>query len=691
MNLLLARTGRNYRWLLAVGLAVLVATAVTPIVLAHANLVRSDPAANAILADPPQEIRLWFSETISPEFSSAQLLDINGRPVKLTGIRVDAADPTLMILTLPDLSAGLYSVRWRVLSATDGHFTQGPLVFGVGEGINMESAVVAEPEIALPLPEILLRWLNFSGLMGLVGAVAMAYLVLKPSGHAAAVDTAIAAARRRLLVWAIGCAGLALVGGLGLLVWQISILLETLPENASVWAVSWQLLSQTRWGILWLVRQGLLLGITGLIFWLYRRSPQQTNRQSDRFVLSLLSLLLPAALVIQSLTSHAAALTPNTALAVATDALHLLAAGLWVGGLLALIVGLLPLLWRDKANFVALIKAGWKPFSALAALSVAILLATGLYNTGRQVATVDALITTLYGQMLLSKIGLVLAVGAFGLLNSMLLHPRLAAPLARLLHRPSGWTPLSLKRLPTLVLFEAGLGLLVVLATSFITATPQALGPEFELVPEDIPSMLSQTVDDVLVTFSAEPNRPGQNIFNIRAVSTRRPAPAEIARVMARFTFLDQDMGRTSVDAVEIEPGLYQVGGNYLSLAGPWQIQVVVRRLGFEDSVATFDWAVPPAGEPRPVVLSTYRLEPVLTFAAATIILLISLTVVGLRLARGRSANTLLHIQSRQLRSFQDETDLSTGMEFRTVTAFVTELRPGRLWKRQPTPREYDL
>ncbi len=113
---------------------------------------------------------------------------------------------------------------------------------------------------------------------------------------------------------------------------------------------------------------------------------------------------------------------------------------------------------------------------------------------------------------------------------------------------------------------------------------PQILSPAADL---------SQTVDDMFIKLTVNPNQAGQNIFTVRAVSQRRPPPAEVLRVILRFTYLDQDLGLTSVDMNEIEPELYLLSGNQLYLAGNWQIEVVVRRMGLEDSVARYDWFVP--------------------------------------------------------------------------------------------------
>src|SRR3990172_4607357 len=64
--------------------------------LAHATLVRSAAAANAILGSAPGEVRLWFSEAPEPRFSAVQLFDRTGQPVGGIGpLRADPSDPTL--------------------------------------------------------------------------------------------------------------------------------------------------------------------------------------------------------------------------------------------------------------------------------------------------------------------------------------------------------------------------------------------------------------------------------------------------------------------------------------------------------------------------------------------------------------------------------------------------------------------
>ena len=129
-------------------------------------------------------------------------------------------------------------------------------------------------------------------------------------------------------------------------------------------------------------------------------------------------------------------MSPHTALSVLTLALHVLAAAVWLGGLAALAVGSWPVLRRrERVPTVALLRATWAPFARLAVAAVWLLVATGVYTAGRQVASVDALVATLYGQTLAVKLGLLLLTGAFGTLTATVVHPPLAARLGRLARR----------------------------------------------------------------------------------------------------------------------------------------------------------------------------------------------------------------------------------------------------------------
>jgi hypothetical protein len=85
-----------------------------------------------------------------------------------------------------------------------------------------------------------------------------------------------------------------------------------------------------------------------------------------------------------------------------------------------------------------------------------------------------------------------------------------------------------------------------------------------------------------------------------------------VAKVILRFTYLEEDLGTVSVEAQEIDTAAYRLGGGYFSLPGRWHVDVAVRRLGVEDSIGQFEWIVPPTAVPEPVVLSDQPLRPIL-------------------------------------------------------------------------------
>jgi methionine-rich copper-binding protein CopC len=92
---------------------------------AHARLVSSDPAANAKVK-PPGQIKLHFSESLEPAFSSASLIDAAGKTVPVSK-SVGGDTITLLPLTL---KPGAYKVTWRSVGQ-DTHRLTGSFGFTV--------------------------------------------------------------------------------------------------------------------------------------------------------------------------------------------------------------------------------------------------------------------------------------------------------------------------------------------------------------------------------------------------------------------------------------------------------------------------------------------------------------------------------------------------------------------------------
>jgi methionine-rich copper-binding protein CopC len=99
---------------------------------AHAFLDHASPTVGGTMAQAPGEVRLWFTQKLEPAFSALRVLDREGRQVDKKDKQLDAADPSVMKVSLPPLPDGTYRVVWRALSV-DTHVTEGDYTFQVGK------------------------------------------------------------------------------------------------------------------------------------------------------------------------------------------------------------------------------------------------------------------------------------------------------------------------------------------------------------------------------------------------------------------------------------------------------------------------------------------------------------------------------------------------------------------------------
>ena len=96
----------------------------------HALLVRASPPKRAVLRDPPKQVELWFNERLEPAFAALSVLDQSGATVGGGRAIVEADERKRLILVLPPLPSGSYTVRFRVLSV-DGHVAEDSFGFSV--------------------------------------------------------------------------------------------------------------------------------------------------------------------------------------------------------------------------------------------------------------------------------------------------------------------------------------------------------------------------------------------------------------------------------------------------------------------------------------------------------------------------------------------------------------------------------
>lgn len=101
---------------------ILLVLLVPGLAVAHAGLVKSIPGSRASLAKAPADIELCFNEAVELKFSSVSLQDAAKQSMTLGDLKL-CEDPKCIRASMPALSAGKYTVNYRVLSQ-DGHVVE---------------------------------------------------------------------------------------------------------------------------------------------------------------------------------------------------------------------------------------------------------------------------------------------------------------------------------------------------------------------------------------------------------------------------------------------------------------------------------------------------------------------------------------------------------------------------------------
>lgn len=565
------------RWLLPLAILLLSAWIASPTASAHALLVRSVPEANAELQTSPTVIEMWFSEALESSFSHARLLDAAGNEVAGVGpSAVHPEDPTHMTVPVPALEPGIYTVVWTTLSQVDGHEWIGsfPLTILNPDGSRPSGdapLAVAGERGELPSPvEGAARWLSLLGGILLAGGLLFRTAVAGPVlsvGPPPGLDQSVRRAARPLALAGVG--GILLGGWL-----QIGAQVVALgtPERM------FDLLVNTRPGLLLLLRQLLLIPLVGLLVRPQTRpTPNTPPSGLDRLLLWLELPLSLGLLLTFSLSSHAAAV-PGRGWAVIGDFIHLVAAALWMGGLLALAL----LFWQSRnAQGEVLEGIGRivRRFSLLAAAAVFVLTVTGLFSSAVQLPSLAALWESTYGLLLLAKLGLVALALGVAFLNNRIVHRGDGNPApARLMRQVWG---------------EALVSLALLVVVALLVQTPPPPRPRPAVAPA-LPFVNIAQAGDLLIHLQISPNQPGNNRFWTHLY---HPDGSEIGEVqLVRLFFAPEraELGQARTDLPTEGGDIYVDSGAWMGQSGKWDVTVYVRRRGMDDVTAAFAVTVPP-------------------------------------------------------------------------------------------------
>ncbi len=597
---------------------------------AHAVLLRSDPAQDAVLNSAPTQVRMWFSEDLSPGISTATVINSAQRRFDLSNAHISSSDTREMDVSLqPLLAPGTYIVLWTTQSADDGHVLRGSFLFYVAE----PNGTVPKTNGPLPGQNIADSGSNSNLLDGptffsfimvtlvdlgavfWVGAQLWRTFVLQLTNTESDAEEAIGqrAEARFERKFSLPLLLLLLLANIGVIVGQALTLtggnlVQSLAPSALV-----SLATNGRFGTYWIMREivVLLALLLAIIPFTLKTLPRRVTA-----IVSWLNLILGMALLIAlTLSGHASAASSDIlAYAVMVDWLHLLAASLWIGGMMYISTIYLPTLkGHTLLQRVRSLLSTLPRYSPLAITGVIIMSISGPFNATVHMTSFDQLITTAYGRALVVKVLLVGGMLITSAIHVGLLRPRLSKDYKKLMavvnvgQRETITVPDSdasdkrlvaeetLKPLEADIERQAGkltrvlrweplLGVAVLICTGLMnvfagTLQPASANQATQPPPtaQVKPFTTTLKTSDKLFTIklTVSPDTAGPNTFTV-TVFDSHGARATNVGVSIYTTMLDMDMGTTPVNLQPDGKGNFSAPGD-LDMSGNWGLRVQIR------------------------------------------------------------------------------------------------------------------
>jgi copper transport protein len=572
--------------------------------LAHATLEETEPARGATVESQPERIVFNFSEQVELNFSAIHVYDATGKTVDdgKAGY-LDGNRSAVVIGLQPDRPDGTYTATFRVISA-DGHPVSGGFVFSIGEAGAAPVKSVAELAGGAAVGKGttvtfgVARAVQYGAIALAIGAIAFLLLpwvggLRAVAGAAAewqAASEAFLARTRALLLVAVaggvasGVAGIVLQG-------QTAIggnVLDAL-DPAVVRGVL-----ETHFGFVWGARILVWVALGAATVLAFRRAELPAMRPATLSAaglalarplggrhLTAMLVLLALLGISPSLAGHANAQSP-TAVLLPSNAAHVFAISVWLGGLVMLLVALPGATRRlalpDRGRLLAAVLSR---FSTMAGACVAVVVVSGVVQSFVYVRNLDNLLHTEYGKILIAKLCLFAVVLAFGGYNRQFSVPRLNR-IAEGGESP-GRAGVLLRRAlrAEVVLLVAVLGVTGAIAGfAPATAVEAATAGPFAKTDTIGPAQIQLTVD---------PARVGPNLMHLYLLEPRTGAQWDRAEEV-RITLVHTGKGiELPVTARKGGPGHFIVDGGVFSSPGTWEVRIAARVSEFDEYAKTIE------------------------------------------------------------------------------------------------------
>ena len=580
---------------------------------AHAVQLSSEPAPNAQLAEVPEFVTIHFSEPVEASVTTVQLWDTT--PVEIPIAAPEFPDAETLRVAMPDeLEPGIYTIIWRNLSTVDGHTWSGSFPFTIllpdgsvpgGEVPEELIALAAAPSNSPTLIDSTAGWVVLLGVAAILGGAGYVLFVASPAAGTLSAESAASLRKLSMTV-------LLVVSAIGAFLILQGSLIQLIVQADRLGALGKvdDILTDTRLGHYLIARQALLVAALAAIglAW-FSRGATRTLAVAALLAISFGILLT------KSLVSHAAA-SDGSFWTSTTDVLHLLAASLWIGGLIH--VGLAMPRWLDELDGVprTLFAAeSLRRFSVLAAFSIVLLLASGVISAFVQFTGWSELWETTYGRSLLGKLGAMIPLLAVAALNALVLAPRVERVSMELRgaavdtgESGAGAAARLQRLLANTVRLEALLGVAVLVAVAVMIQLepPRAIAEveEAASAPPPVEEPVVEPPEDyyqdavqaggLVISLRINPGTAGPNQFEI-GLGSEFGAVGEVLLVRLDFDHEDPSIPPSRLELPLSGSAKFLAEGGNVSIPGEYDVTATIRRRDQDDVQGFF--TVPIVGE----------------------------------------------------------------------------------------------
>ena len=644
--------------LLLSGLAFLGSTLVLPQpqAQAHAYVIGSDPVDGSTINAAPSVVRIYFNSAISSisvahvyAVGSGTLADVGAAPSFIS----PSSSREMDVLLKPpaSLPQGSYEVRWTAVSNADGHTTFGLIGFNLGvSSTGLAGTPLLGPSTSNDLEDIRAlnilsvlsiawEWLASAALVLWIGILGIERFVLTGSEETAALVTRIKR-QTHSLQWL--CLGTILVGEIVSLILRSNRLSQQVSSAGFDFTTLSQLLVNTNYGHLWLIRCALIVSAMGLLYWIGQQQakkpvpepPRPVNRTGplritqdirtnntgslvkERLEIEAAPATLPATqrylsiwlllagliVLTQSLSSEAAQVLQPHISAIVLDWLYRAAEGIWFGGVAYLGYVVLPLLPRveleHRAETVALLLRRMVPYLLV---GIGTVLLSALFSAEASISNSQQMFNDPYGrtlfvQLVLLALALLLSLYALFALRSRFTHQALLLPVvnAELPARRTRQSALdqTWRRLKRVLNVQTWLAAGILLCASLLSFyAPPIVFPNItysnppapvQATPTTSITTQTQRVGGLSLALQVLPGRVGQANTVTLAIADSKGSPVTNARVSLSVNMQIMDMGiaHKSINGGHPTYSATFAKSESFQMAGLWVIHVSIQRPG---------------------------------------------------------------------------------------------------------------